>query len=70
VRSGIMVGHCGLEPQTPVLSGLYEGLLVEILRHLVAIGQLSQQVLASLDNDGHKAQYLEKLREFLQHQAR
>ena len=60
-----MVGDSGFEPETPVLSvlGHYKSPLiklfnlpssqplVEILRHLVAIGELSQQVLMSLDDN-------------------
>jgi hypothetical protein len=38
-----------------------QDLLVEILNHFVAIGQLSQQVLASLDNNGHRADKLAEI---------
>jgi hypothetical protein len=56
----------GFEPTTP---GSEVRFLIEILRHLVAIGQLSQQVLASLDNNGHRAEKLEEIKESLQHQG-
>jgi len=73
------VGHCGLEPQTSVLSERrYKTPLVEILRHLAAIGQISQGLLSSLQQDdedqalggnGHRPEKARELIEYLKHQG-
>ena len=53
------VGHSGLEPETSVLSERrYKTPLVEILRHLAAIGQISQELLSCLQQDDHTAENL------------
>jgi len=64
-----MVPGPRIELGTRGFSVRQENLYIEMLTHLVAIGQAAQELLSSSQNNGHKAQYLEEIKELLQHQA-
>ena len=64
-----MAGDPGFEPG-PTDPESANAIIKKILYHLVALGQAAQELLASIGNNGHRAEMLTEIKEILESQAR